>query len=69
MNWRQILEKAKAERNKLQKQANEIGGKIDRLDKEIFEAEQGIKKMDEEIKRAEWKDPLEESEVVDKVGE
>ena len=47
MNWRQILPKAKAERNALQKQANEIDEKIHRLDIEIFEAEQGIKRMDE----------------------
>ena len=69
MNWREILPKAKAERDKLQKQANEIEEKINRLDREIFDAEQGIKKMDEReemIKKAEWKDPLEESEVEDK---
>jgi len=47
MNWREILPKAKAERDKLQKQANEIEEKINRLDREIFDAEQGIKKMDE----------------------
>ena len=47
MNWREILPKAKAERDKLQKQANKIEEKLYRLDIEIFEAEQGIKKMDE----------------------
>jgi len=47
MNWREILPKAKAERDKLQKQANEIEKKIYRLDIEKFEAEQGIKKKEE----------------------
>ena len=47
MNWRQILPKAKAERAVLQKQANNIEAELYRLDKIIFEAEQGIKKMDE----------------------
>jgi len=47
MNWREILPKAKAERDKLQKQANNIEAELYRLDKVIFEAEQGIKKMDE----------------------
>jgi len=61
MNWRQILPKAKAERDKLQKQANEIQSKLYRLDKEIFEAEQGIKKMDERKKLKE----LEEAEEID----
>ena len=47
MNWRQILPRAKAERDKLQKQANNIEAELSRLDRVIFEAEQGIKKMDE----------------------
>lgn len=61
MNWRQILEKAKAERVLLQKQANEIEEKLNCLDVEIFEAEQGIKKMDEKKRLKE----LEEAEEID----
>lgn len=53
MNWRQILLRAKAERNKLQKEANEIHEKLNILDLEIFKAEQGIKKMDERKKENE----------------
>lgn len=61
MNWREILPKAKAERDKLQKQANEIQSKLYYLNREIFEAEVAIKKMDERKK-------LKESEEVDCYG-
>ena len=44
MIWREILPKAKAERDKLQKQVKEVE---ERRLREIFEVEQGIKKIDE----------------------
>ena len=53
MNWREILPKIKAERDKLQKQANKIQGKLYRLHKEIFRAEQGINIMDKRKKEKE----------------
>ena len=47
MNWQEILPKAKAEREKLQKQLDKIRGKLYRLDKAIFKAEVAIKRMNE----------------------